>query len=669
MNNIVNEIRNKFIFEAQNSPTLLNDLANMEKYISESYDGRSLIELLQNADDVGATKFYLYKINTSSFLVANNGRIFTDEDLIALCRSGASTKNRKSNTIGFRGIGFKSVVNYSKIVHLISGNTKITFSKELTKSVLKNDVNVPLIRIPHPFSENKFDEIIKKVINDGFNTIFIFETDKSTLKQEIDMFDKTCMLFLRHIQQIIIDYDIYKISAIKRKMIDNNFSLISINTENGNNQWLIYNDGINKVNNIAFSFENGKVLDSSNNESLIHSFMPTNERFLISCKVNGDFSTDPSRTKIIIDDETINTINGLSNLFANLIIDIYKKNNDKYNILPTISKLRKDYLSAYMQKNINNCFYEEIKKMFLNKFYQLTNNKNVFIQPLWLSDNDLNLIATHDIFIIKRNIIENLDGLLILLEQFGIKQLDINYLLQESIKQEFSLPTRINIIKNIIIKYEYNMPSDIKNMLLKANLFESKNNIIKLSDIKNINDIDENMISQLDEIIGDMKKIDHFLQKFNICFKESIKTINQTSNLEIKSYSKKNVIKKWRSIEENARLLLEESNDVIKVIDVSKRNIGFDLEVTYKDGNKKFFEIKSVNSFGDLISITNNEYLTAIKNPSEYNLMIVRQTDTKIEALIINDPIGTLEIEKRIKSFEWVCDSYSGIKIERNLDK
>ena len=263
MNEIVKEIRNEFVNEAKNSPTLLSDLAHMEKYISESYDGRSLIELLQNADDVLSTKFYLQKIDDNSFLVANNGREFTREDLIALCRSGASTKKRKSDTIGFRGIGFKSVVNYSNIVHLISGDIRITFSKELTKQVIENDINVPLIRIPHEFTEDKYNSIINKIINDGYNTIFIFETNKSTLKQEINSFDNTCMLFLRSIEQIIFQYDNYQINNINRKIIDYNHTLININTEDSINQWLIYNNGKNKINNIAFKYEESKVTDTN----------------------------------------------------------------------------------------------------------------------------------------------------------------------------------------------------------------------------------------------------------------------------------------------------------------------------------------------------------------------------------------------------------------------
>lgn len=51
MNDIVKNIRDMFIKEASESPLLFIDLANMERYVSESYSGRSLIELLQNADD------------------------------------------------------------------------------------------------------------------------------------------------------------------------------------------------------------------------------------------------------------------------------------------------------------------------------------------------------------------------------------------------------------------------------------------------------------------------------------------------------------------------------------------------------------------------------------------------------------------------------------------
>ena len=77
---IVEKLHNSFLEEAKRSPILLSDLANMEKYISESYTGRSLIELLQNADDAGASKFEIVEISSKVYGVANNGREFCEND-------------------------------------------------------------------------------------------------------------------------------------------------------------------------------------------------------------------------------------------------------------------------------------------------------------------------------------------------------------------------------------------------------------------------------------------------------------------------------------------------------------------------------------------------------------------------------------------------------------
>jgi hypothetical protein len=50
---MLDEIRSPLLEEARRSPTLLSDLAGLEQYLAESYDARSFVELLQNADDAG----------------------------------------------------------------------------------------------------------------------------------------------------------------------------------------------------------------------------------------------------------------------------------------------------------------------------------------------------------------------------------------------------------------------------------------------------------------------------------------------------------------------------------------------------------------------------------------------------------------------------------------
>src|SRR5580704_2917932 len=108
------------VTEASQAPRLFCDLAKLERYIAESYKTRSLLELLQNADDAGATEFFAQYVN-DGLIVANNGRVFTIADVEALCRSGASNKQRGGATIGYRGIGFKSVVNLAERVYVLSG--------------------------------------------------------------------------------------------------------------------------------------------------------------------------------------------------------------------------------------------------------------------------------------------------------------------------------------------------------------------------------------------------------------------------------------------------------------------------------------------------------------------------------------------------------------------
>ena len=74
MNKDIAELRKSLIIEAKNSPILLSDLAGLEAYVSESYNCRSFIELLQNADDAGANSFFVKRVK-EYIIVANNGRL------------------------------------------------------------------------------------------------------------------------------------------------------------------------------------------------------------------------------------------------------------------------------------------------------------------------------------------------------------------------------------------------------------------------------------------------------------------------------------------------------------------------------------------------------------------------------------------------------------------
>src|SRR3990167_9068231 len=116
---ILDSVRDELLSEAKLSPGLLADLANLERYVAETYSARSFIELLQNADDAKAHRVYFAR-EGNWLLCANDGLPFNQDDFYSLCRS-ASSKKQRGQTIGYRGIGFKSVVGVADAVHLFSG--------------------------------------------------------------------------------------------------------------------------------------------------------------------------------------------------------------------------------------------------------------------------------------------------------------------------------------------------------------------------------------------------------------------------------------------------------------------------------------------------------------------------------------------------------------------
>ncbi|MBN1363340.1 MAG: ATP-binding protein [Syntrophaceae bacterium] len=93
-----------------------------------------LSELLQNADDVGATDAWV-RIENDKFVFEHNGDDFTEEHFDSLCSFGFSNK-RDMHTIGFRGIGFKSTFSIGNTVELYTPTLSVKFNnKRFTEPV------------------------------------------------------------------------------------------------------------------------------------------------------------------------------------------------------------------------------------------------------------------------------------------------------------------------------------------------------------------------------------------------------------------------------------------------------------------------------------------------------------------------------------------------------
>ncbi len=101
--------------EASKGTRIWGDYVNALKLISQVVFTRSsgfVFELIQNAEDAGLgldnPGVFEILINHHRVKVVHNGRQFTSDDVKALCGIRSSKKPEKG-TLGYLGIGFKSV--------------------------------------------------------------------------------------------------------------------------------------------------------------------------------------------------------------------------------------------------------------------------------------------------------------------------------------------------------------------------------------------------------------------------------------------------------------------------------------------------------------------------------------------------------------------------------
>lgn len=198
---------------------------------SKDYEGRQIYELLQNAEDQvkeenGKVKIVL---NGNKLIVSNTGEPFSAKGLISILYVCDSPKEHiTAKTIGYKGIGFRSVLNWTDEIKIISNGLKLEFSKKQAEETFNSILNqvdnreeyerdykqtesckVPVLVCPN------ISEASKKI--DGFDTVLeftCFESAIDKVKEQINELKPEVLLFLTKLKTIEFD-----INGMKRQFI------------------------------------------------------------------------------------------------------------------------------------------------------------------------------------------------------------------------------------------------------------------------------------------------------------------------------------------------------------------------------------------------------------------------------------------------------------------
>lgn len=189
----------------------------------KEYQGRQLLELLQNADDEAEqldNPRILIRLEQNRLVVANDGLPFTTQGLLSLMYSDNSPKIKRQKKIGYKGLGFRAILNWSDSIWIKSGAFSFEFSRNnavgfLTRLLeteprLKEEIqktgagdnpiatlSIPTWKPAHDFGPAQFSTYV--VIN------FTSEEVRKNIQAQISELGLEVALFLNNLKQIRLE--------------------------------------------------------------------------------------------------------------------------------------------------------------------------------------------------------------------------------------------------------------------------------------------------------------------------------------------------------------------------------------------------------------------------------------------------------------------------------
>jgi hypothetical protein len=660
VNTTLNAIRGPLLDEALQSPKLLSDLAGLENYVAESYDSRSFVELLQNADDAGASRFAIQRTG-DVLIVANDGREFAPADFESLCRSAASSKHR-GTSIGFRGIGFKSVVGFAKAIHLFSGQLEATFSRELTARAVPQATRVPLVRIPHPVEpgwRTQFAETLARLNTEGFKTVFVFsDLIASGIEAEFAAFDPTSLLFLRHIRQVALKAAAGAVITVQREGVDSRTRSIRLTSSDGVTKWTVI-----ERNGVALAFvndENG-IRRLEEGQAVVHAFLPTLETAGFPFKANGDISTDPSRTRVILDERTAGGISLIAKLILDLIDECLSASLPHVDakMLAALMPLSDPRLAAFQRRGFKSELYSAMKREANGRF------QCFHCRPQWLNAIDFSKLAeAAGLKAVPRDL-EPVEGLASFLKFLGAKEATLEDVspglttVAPSIGGAAEVTAHLahlHATKQIAtdkIDPEWKLwPVDEVPLSLTDAKRQGKPLANNFTDLITEKSAGGTELPRMIEALADPSTAAKLVPNKPLV---SASPLPQASS-QAPSPSQRISLKRWRGAEEQVLSLLQAWG--WKVEDVSRQNIGYDIEGRTPEDEDAFVEVKSIDYPGQAFTLTSNEEAVARQKGAAYRLVLVWQANDHLEAAFIRDPATVLKLTRQCRQWVWECATY-----------
>lgn len=346
-----------------------------------------IYELLQNSNDYPCkntnneiipvkvrfilTKHYLFFIHS--------GAPFNLSNIAAICTVNEGEKRDNTETIGYKGMGFKSVFVNNDYVYLKSGGWSLRFDEKEIK--LRSPYKRNWQYMPIPTKEAELDEEIRQILSrlDKDMNVFFALRHTRDAKENIPNLEKVfaderILIFIPHVDEVDVEYGDGKSVHVSKDREHWDIKTFKINVDESYKQILEEErqktgnkipEKFLKIKKISVSFavrHTGNKIEALET-SQVYNYLPTEQSMYIPFLLNADFVPDAQRAKLPELEWNLKVLEDSGRLFAHWWTESLMAEENGYNLYSVFDSLPDNRHTDIFRERFMKGFMTELVKI------------------------------------------------------------------------------------------------------------------------------------------------------------------------------------------------------------------------------------------------------------------------------------------------------------------
>jgi len=441
--------------------------------------------------------------------------------------------------------------------------------------------------------------------------------------------------------------------TLRREARDSGISVVELSDARGTSRWKLQeSNGIV----LAFALDKDEPCRLEGRQAVLHAFLPTQEKTGLGIKINGDFSTDPSRTRVLLDERT----GALVKQVAAWVLDVVESAliaGSTTRLLEAIVPETDARMAAFQRPS----FEREMLTALVEGARGRVDKYR--LRPSWFkSAEDFERLAASCGLPCVSHRLESCAGLLAFLKALGCREATSDEMAGTLADNGMSVPGAADVVEHLCTLNDLGqVPRDGNVQSWRIWPVGGKVRTLAQATASGSR-LDDGFLDLMRERSGSLAGVQRLLSAIGESNAANlIPPTAQSGNRQPPTAPRTSDItgislRKWRSGEQQVCELLIARG--WRVYDVSNQNLGYDIEASKPDEGTIYVEVKSIDHPGQPFILTSNEEAVAREKGAAYRLAIVQQTSKSVEIAFIVDPARSLQLVRQVRQWVWFCEQY-----------